>query len=151
MSRRADVPVILSLPEILDWPRGPLVTTDWLTLDSEQLGLFARATRLTADAVNVPISANNRWGPELVDGFLLVGLLVHFQWGSIGFRDEGMWGLNYGVERVRFPAPAFSVSVSATISSCWTPVSASPAGSSPRRVTRLRSRARASPHWSPTG
>jgi acyl dehydratase len=107
MSRQVDAPVVLSLPEILDWPRGPLVSTGWLTLDSEQLGLFARATRLTADAVDVTISANNRWGHELVDGFLLVGLLVHFQWGSIAFRDEGIWGLNYGLERVRFPAPAF--------------------------------------------
>ncbi len=107
MSRQTAPPVVLSLSEILGWPRGPLATSDWLTLDSEQLGLFAHATRLTPDAVDVTISANNRWGPELVDGFLLVGLLVHFQWGVIALRDQGAWGLNYGIERVRFPAPAF--------------------------------------------
>ncbi len=107
MSPQAGLPVVLSLAEIVDWPRGPLAITDWLTLDREQLGLFGRATRLTPDAVDVTISANNRWGPELVDGFLLVGLIVHFQWGAIALREHGAWGLNYGLERVRFPAPAF--------------------------------------------
>jgi acyl dehydratase len=107
VSPQAGLPVALSLAEIAGWPRGQLAVTDWLTLDKEQLGLFAKATRLTPDAVDVTISANNRWGPELVDGFLLVGLLVHFQWGAIALREQGAWGLNYGLERVRFPAPAF--------------------------------------------
>ena len=101
------VPVVLSLPELLGYPRGALATSEWITLDGEQLGLFARASRLTPDDVDVTISANNRWGPELIDGFLLVSLLVHFQWSTISLREQGAWGLNYGLERVRMPAPVF--------------------------------------------
>ena len=97
----------LSLPELLSRAPGAIATSDWLTLDADQLGLFARASRLTAVDVDVTISANNRWGSELVDGFLLVSLLVHFQWSVLGLREPGGWGLNYGLEHVRLPAPTF--------------------------------------------
>lgn len=97
-----------TIAEFLRRPAGPIGVSDWLTVTREQLTEFASASRLTADAVDLTVSLNNRWGPELVDGFLLVSLLVHFQWATVPLRDEGAWALNYGLDRVRFIAPVFA-------------------------------------------
>jgi len=96
-----------TLAEIFERPRGSVGTSDWLIVDREQLATFAQASRLTADSVDLTTSLNNRWGPDLVDGFLLVSLLVHFQWATFPLREPGGWALNYGLDGVRFIAPVF--------------------------------------------
>lgn len=95
------------LEALLKWPRGPLVVSDWVTLEREQLAEFTRATLLTPEAVDLTTSSNNRLGPDLIDGCLLVGLVVHFFWRTFEFGEQGAWALNYGFDRIRLPAPAF--------------------------------------------
>lgn len=96
------------LREVLDAVGEVLGPSDWLTVDSEHLSLFARATYMGVDdPVDHTISGANRLGPDLLDGFLSLSLIIHFNWNLFPFRDPGTWALNYGLNRVRFPEPIY--------------------------------------------
>ena len=83
-----------------------IAVSDWLAVDREHLQMFARATYLTPDDVDLTFSRNNRYGPDLIDGFLLLALLTHFHFQVQPYgREPGTWGLNYGLDRVRFLSP----------------------------------------------
>lgn len=86
---------------------GQTTTSDWLTIDQEHLSGFAAATYLEASRVDLTPSRNNALGPELVDGFLLLSLLVYFDFSSPSVKIEGGYGFNYGLDRVRFTSPVF--------------------------------------------
>jgi|26BtaG_2_1085354.scaffolds.fasta_scaffold06943_1 acyl dehydratase len=86
---------------------GHKETSDWLTIDEEHLKAFAHASYLEADRIDLTPSRNHALGPELVDGFLLLSLLVYFDFASPLFRTEGGYGFNYGVDRVRFTQPVY--------------------------------------------
>ena len=86
---------------------GQQDTSHWLTMDQEHLSAFAMATYLEPDRVDLTPSKNNALGPTLVDGFLLLSLLVHFDFSQPLLRVESSYGLNYGLDRVRFTAPVF--------------------------------------------
>jgi acyl dehydratase len=82
--------------------------TDWLTVEAHHLRSFAEAACLTGeDGVDLTISKNNNLGPELVDGFLVLSLLIRFHWEIWPFRNDGTWALNYGTEHVRFVSPLY--------------------------------------------
>lgn len=79
--------------------------SDWLTLDSAHLTQFAWSTYLDDQYVNLAPSRANPYGPDLIDGFLLLGLLTYFRF-KYAPRQPGLsWGLNYGLNRVRFITP----------------------------------------------
>lgn len=80
----------------------------WLEMDQEHLSAFAKGSYLEPERVDLTISRNNAFGPTLVDGFLLLSLLVYFDFSSPLASVEGMYGLNYGVDRVRFTKPVFA-------------------------------------------
>ena len=83
-----------------------IALSDWLAIDREHLQAFARATYLTPDDVDMTFSRNNRYGADLVDGFLLLSLLTHFHFQVQPYgREPGAWGLNYGLDKVRFLSP----------------------------------------------
>ena len=82
-------------------------TSDWLQIDESHLKDFARATYLEADRVDLTPSRNHAMGPTLVDGFLLLSLLVYFDFSTPLLRVEGGYGFNYGTDRVRFTKPVF--------------------------------------------
>lgn len=96
--------ISLTNPEALI---GHNETSDWLTIDEEHLKAFAHASYLEADRIDLTPSRNHALGPELVDGFLLLSLLVYFDFASPLFRTEGSYGFNYGVDRVRFTQPVY--------------------------------------------
>lgn len=83
-----------------------IAVSDWLAIDREHLQAFARATYLTSEDVDMTFSRNNRYGADLVDGFLLLSLLTHFHFQAQPYgREAGAWGLNYGLDKVRFLTP----------------------------------------------
>jgi len=83
-----------------------IAVSDWLTIDREHLRLFAVATYLTDADVDLAFNRNNPYGADLVDGFLLLSLLTHFHFQAQPYgREAGAWGLNYGLDRVRFLTP----------------------------------------------
>ena len=83
-----------------------IAVSDWLAIDREHLQAFGRATYLTPDDVDMTFSRNNQYGPDLIDGFMLLSLLTHFHFQAQPYgREPGAWGLNYGLDKVRFLTP----------------------------------------------
>jgi acyl dehydratase len=78
--------------------------TDWLTVDQHRIDLFAEATGddqwIHVDAVR---AAAGPFGGTIAHGYLSLSLVNYFLPQLV--RAEGLrHGLNYGVDRVRFPA-----------------------------------------------
>ena len=82
-------------------------TSEWLQIDQEHLSEFGHSTYLDPTKVDLTPSRNHALGPELVDGFMLLSLLVYFDFSSPIVSTPGGYGFNYGLDRVRFTAPAF--------------------------------------------
>lgn len=71
----------------------------WLTIDGEHLREFGHATYLDPAYVDLTPSRNHALGPDLVDGFLLPSLLVHFEFASPLVRTGGRYGYNHDLLR----------------------------------------------------
>jgi acyl dehydratase len=80
----------------------------WLTVDREHLREFSHATYLDPAYVDLTPSRNHALGPDLVDGFLLLSLIVHFEFAQPLMQTDGRYGYNYGLDRVRFTRPVFA-------------------------------------------
>ena len=82
-----------------------LGTSDWVEIDQERIDRFAEAT---GDHQWIHVDpARARKGPfgtTVAHGFLTLSLLPLFFESAFAIRDVSM-GINYGLNRVRFPAP----------------------------------------------
>lgn len=79
--------------------------SDWFKLDEDHLRQFSYATYLDPEHVDLTISQNNPYGPDLVDGFWMVSMLLYFNFKYGKRESAGDYGFNYGLNRVRFTAP----------------------------------------------
>lgn len=82
-----------------------LGTTDWTVIDQEQINGFADATHdhqwIHVDTAK---AAAGPFGTTIAHGFLTLSLVPHL--AAQLYRIEGVrMGINYGLDRVRFPAP----------------------------------------------
>lgn len=84
-----------------------LFTSPWTTVDQDHLQQFAWSTYLDPEHTDLTVSRNNPLGSDLVDGFLLLSLLTSLHFNNSPFNAEGLYGLNYGLDRVRFTSPVF--------------------------------------------
>jgi acyl dehydratase len=82
-----------------------LPPSSWLEIDQERIGAFAA---LTGDSqwihVDPERAATGPFGRTVAHGFLTLSLIPHFRdevMSVVGFR----LAINYGLNRVRFPAP----------------------------------------------
>ena len=80
--------------------------SDWLEIDQERIDRFAEATDdpqwIHVDPVR---AAEGPFGTTIAHGFLTLSLLVRF-WYEVGPQETGYrMGINYGTNKVRFPAP----------------------------------------------
>lgn len=86
--------------------RGETIgTSQWMSIDQARVDQFASAT---ADHqwihVDVERAAKGPFGATIAHGYLTLSLLSHF--GTEVFRFDGPGAtLNYGLNKVRFPAP----------------------------------------------
>jgi len=84
---------------------------DWLTIDQQRINAFADAT-LDHQFIHVDPEKSATLSPykkTIAHGFLTLSLLTHLT-GSIKQKDERVYegvvmGVNYGLDKVRFPAP----------------------------------------------
>ena len=79
--------------------------SDWIVVDQHSIDLFAQATGdhqwIHVDPVR---AAAGPFGATVAHGFLTLSLLPRM--GASAFEiDDVRMGLNYGLDRVRFPAP----------------------------------------------
>jgi acyl dehydratase len=79
--------------------------SDWIVVEQAQIDLFAQAT---GDAqwihVDPARAADGPFGATVAHGFLTLSLLSRLFASALAIADVRM-GLNYGLDRVRFPAP----------------------------------------------
>ena len=79
--------------------------SDWLAIDQDRINLFADAT---GDHqwihVDVDRAKDGPFGAPIAHGYLTLSLSNLFLPQIIEVRGFGM-GINYGVDKVRFPAP----------------------------------------------
>ena len=82
-----------------------LGTSDWISVDQRRIDLFAEATGdhqwIHLDAAR---AAKGPFGTTIAHGFLTLSLLPEMSASAFEVRDTRM-GVNYGLGRVRFPAP----------------------------------------------
>ena len=79
--------------------------SDWITIDQKRIDLFADATGdhqwIHVDPV---LAAAGPFGATVAHGFLTLSLLPEMGQSAFKLEDTRM-GVNYGLNRVRFPAP----------------------------------------------
>ena len=79
--------------------------SDWITVDQHRIDLFADATGdhqwIHLDAER---AARGPFGTTIAHGFLTLSLLPEMSASAFEIRDSRM-GVNYGLNKVRFPAP----------------------------------------------
>ena len=82
--------------------------SDWLTVDQARIDLFAQATGdhqwIHVDAER---AAQGPYGATVAHGFLTLSLLPELSRTAFAIDDVRM-GINYGLGKVRFPAPVKS-------------------------------------------
>ena len=78
--------------------------SSWITVTQERINLFADATGdhqwIHVDPVR---AADGPFGSTIAHGFLTLSLLPHFM-SSLRRFDDVRMGINYGLDKVRFPA-----------------------------------------------
>ena len=83
----------------------PVATSDWITVTQARIDQFAQATGdhqwIHIDPVR---AAAGPFGSTIAHGFLTLSLLPEMGASAMEVLDTKM-GVNYGLNRVRFPAP----------------------------------------------
>jgi acyl dehydratase len=81
-----------------------LPPSPWLTIDQSRIDAFAEATEDRQSIhVDPALAADGPFGTTVAHGFLTLSLLVHL-WNQVAPARNGVT-VNYGLNRVRFPAP----------------------------------------------
>jgi len=81
-----------------------LAVSDWTTLTQNQVDLFATATK-DPDWMHMDVErsrAQSPYGTTIVQGFLMMSLVIHLTHETNTEPDGVAYGLNYGMDRVRF-------------------------------------------------
>jgi acyl dehydratase len=82
-----------------------LGTSDWETIDQNQINLFAEATHDHQWIhVEPEMAAQGPFGTTVAHGYLTLSMLPYFMSQVLVVTDVRM-GINYGTEKLRFTAP----------------------------------------------
>jgi acyl dehydratase len=101
-------PVVVEAPLSLKGFVGrEIAVTDWLMMTQERIDRFAEATedRQWIHVDRERAQRESPYGSTIAHGFLTLSLLSHFMKQAIQFRTGVRLAVNYGLNRVRFPAP----------------------------------------------
>ncbi|MBP6900958.1 MAG: MaoC family dehydratase [Burkholderiaceae bacterium] len=94
-----------TLAELRERVGQDLAISDWVTITQERINLFAQATGdhqwIHVDPVR---AAAGPFGTTIAHGFMTLSLLPELAEKALKIDDVVM-GINYGLNKVRFPAP----------------------------------------------
>jgi acyl dehydratase len=96
-----------SLKSLEEFAGREIAVTDWLTVTQERILQFAEATE-DRQWIHVDAERARRESPyraTVAHGFLTLSLLSYFVRQAIQLPNEVQRTINYGLNRVRFPAP----------------------------------------------
>jgi acyl dehydratase len=84
-----------------------VAVSDWLEVTQDRIDRFAEVTGDSQWIHTDPARArrDSPYGGTVAHGFLTVSLLSQFVRGAIRIRGGYAMSINYGLNRVRFPAP----------------------------------------------
>ena len=99
--------IVESVDGIKDLVGKQIATSDWLVVTQERINGFAEAT---GDRQWIHIDAERAkrespFGRTVAHGFLTLSLLSQMMQQTIQIRVGSRLAVNYGLNRVRFPAP----------------------------------------------
>jgi acyl dehydratase len=95
-----------TLAELPSLKGTELGTSDWVEVTQERVNLFADATgdhqwiHVDVDRAN----AESPFGGPIGHGYLTLSLLIPM-WSEVLVVSDATMGVNYGLNKVRFPAP----------------------------------------------
>jgi acyl dehydratase len=101
-------PLVVGNPQLLKELVGQEIgVTEWFRVSQERIALFAEATedRQWIHLDQVRASEESPYGATIAHGFLTLSLLSHFLKTAIQIQNGVRLAVNYGLNRVRFPAP----------------------------------------------
>ena len=99
--------ILDSLQSLKDYVGREIATTDWLPVTQERILQFAEATG-DRQWIHVDPERARRespYGATIAHGFLTLSLMSHFMREAIQLPGNVRQTINYGLNRVRFPAP----------------------------------------------
>ncbi len=99
--------ILASLQTLKDFVGREIGTTGWLTMTQERIDQYAEATG-DRQWIHVDPERARRespYGATIAHGFLTLSLVSHFLREAIQLPGEVRRTINYGLNRVRFPAP----------------------------------------------
>jgi acyl dehydratase len=99
--------VLESLKSLGEFVGREIAVTGWLTVSQERIQQFADATE-DRQWIHVDAERARRESPyraTVAHGFLTLSLLSYFVRQAIQLPREAQRTINYGLNRVRFPAP----------------------------------------------
>jgi acyl dehydratase len=99
--------VLESLQSLKDYVGREIATTGWLCVTQERIWQFAEATgdRQWIHIDPERAQRDSPYGAAIAHGFLTLSLMSHFMREAIQFPADVRQTINYGLNRVRFPAP----------------------------------------------
>jgi acyl dehydratase len=101
-------PLVVQTPLALkDFIGREIAVTDWFTVTQERIRQFAEVTedRQWIHVDRERAQKESPYGTTIAHGFLTLSLLSHFMKLAIDIRSGVRMGVNYGLNRVRFPSP----------------------------------------------
>ena len=97
---------IASLAELKSLVGQEVALSDWVEISQERVNLFAEATG-DRQWIHIDVERSRRespFGGTIAHGFLTLSMLPMLMESAIAFSAFKM-GVNYGLNKVRFPAP----------------------------------------------
>jgi acyl dehydratase len=101
-------PVVIDTPlSLKDFVGREIAVTDWFTLTQERIRQFAEVSedRQWIHVDRDRAQKDSTYGTTIAHGFLTLSLVSHFVKQAFQFRGGVRMGVNYGLNRVRFPSP----------------------------------------------
>jgi len=100
-------PLVVETPRSLnDFVGREIAVTDWFTVTQEHIRQFAEVTedRQWIHVDRERAQKESPYGTTIAHGFLTLSLVSHFMKQAIEIRSGVRMGVNYGLNRVRFPS-----------------------------------------------
>lgn len=101
-------PLVIETPRSLsDFVGREIAVTDWFTATQDRIQQFAEVTedRQWIHVDRERAQRESPYGTTIAHGFLTLSLVSHFMRQAIEIRTGVRMGINYGLNRVRFPSP----------------------------------------------
>jgi acyl dehydratase len=98
--------VVDKVISLKDFVGREIAVTDWLTITQDRIDRFAEATgdRQWIHVDRERAQIESPYGATVAHGFLTLSLLSHFVKQAIQIKGGVRMAINYGLNRVRFPA-----------------------------------------------